>query len=199
MRHILRRREIVADSWRYLGEEVAAGDPLIVPLAELRADRERWWSWTGRLGARLSPSEPIDALAADLPRLDLVAVEFPNPGDGRGYSQARVVRERLHFRGELRAVGAGVRQDQAFLLARSGFDSLEPDAGVDLEAVRGALSRYDVAYQPGATQVELRRQRFPRRAAALEGGPGEDSSVNTELSRKAAGFRTPPATGLEPL
>jgi len=57
-------------------------------------------------------------------------------------------------------VGAGVRQDQAFLLARSGFDSLEPVAGVDLEAVRGALSRYDVAYQPGAAQVELRLQRF---------------------------------------
>jgi len=161
MRHILRRREIVADSWRYLGEEVAAGDPLIVPLAELRADRERWWNWTGRLGVRLNPSEPVQALAADLPRLDLVAVEFPNPGDGRGYSQARLLRERLRFRGELRAVGAGVRQDQAFLLARSGFDSLEPVAGVDLEAVRGALSRYDVAYQPGgAGQVELRRQRF---------------------------------------
>jgi len=204
MRHILRRREIVADAWRYLGEEVGAGDPLIVPLAELRADRERWWNWTGRLGARLSPSEPVEALAADLPRLDLVALEFPNPGDGRGYSQARLVRERLHFRGELRAVGAGVRQDQAFLLARSGFDSLEPVAGVDLEAVRGALSRYDAAYQPGTDQpggeqvVELSRQRFPRRGGALE-GPGNDSSVNTELSRKAASNRAPRATGLEPL
>ena len=160
MRHILRRRDIVADSWRYLGEEVAAGDPLIVPVATLRAERERWWNWTGRLGVRLSPSEPVEALAADLPRLDLVAVEFPNPGDGRGYSQARLLRGRLRFRGELRAVGAGVRQDQAFLLARGGFDSLEPVAGVDLEAVRGALTRYDVAYQPGAAQVKLRLQRF---------------------------------------
>jgi uncharacterized protein (DUF934 family) len=160
MRYILRRREIVADSWRYLGEEVAAGDALIVPVAELRSDRERWWNWTGRLGVRLTPVEPIEALAADLPRLDLVALEFPSPGDGRGYSQARLLRERLHFRGELRAVGAGVRQDQAFLLARCGFDSLEPVAGVDLEAVRAALGRYDSAYQPGAAQVELRRQRF---------------------------------------
>ena len=160
MRHILRRREIVADPWRYLGEEIAAGDPLIVPLSELRADRERWWSWTGRLGVRLKPADDVRDLAADLPRLDLVAVEFPNPGDGRGYSQARLLRERLRFRGELRAMGAGVRQDQAFLLARCGFDSLETAAGSDLEAVRAALSRYDVAYQPGAPQVELRRQRF---------------------------------------
>jgi len=57
-------------------------------------------------------------------------------------------------------MGNGVRQDQAFLLARCGFDSLETGPGVDLEAVRGALNRYDVAYQPGAPQVELRRQRF---------------------------------------
>jgi uncharacterized protein (DUF934 family) len=160
MRYILRRRELLIDEWRYLGEEVAEGDPLIVPRAELGAERERWWNWSGRLGVRLNPSDRIEDLAADLPRLDLVAVEFPNPGDGRGYSQARLLRERVHFRGELRAVGAGVRQDQAFLLARCGFDSLETAPGVDLEPVRGALDRYDAAYQPGAPQIELRRQRF---------------------------------------
>jgi uncharacterized protein (DUF934 family) len=160
MRHILRRREIVADPWRYLGEPVAAGDPLIAPLAELRAERERWWNWTGRLGVRLAPADRVADLAADLPRLDLVAVEFPGPGEGRGYSQARLLRERFSFRGELRAVGAGVRQDQAFLLTRCGFDSLEPAEGADLEALRRALTRYDVAYQPGAGFLELRRQRF---------------------------------------
>ena len=160
MRHILRRREIVADPWRYLGEPVAAGDPLIAPLAELRAERARWWNWTGRLGVRLAPADRVADLAADLPRLDLVAVEFPGPGEGRGYSHARLLRERFRFRGELRAVGAGVRQDQAFLLARCGFDSLEPPEGADLEALRRALTRYDVAYQPGAGLLELRRQRF---------------------------------------
>ncbi len=49
---------------------------------------------------------------------------------------------------------------RTFLLARCGFDSLEPPSGVDLEAVRRALERYDVAYQPGAALLELRRQRF---------------------------------------
>jgi len=160
MRHILRRHEIVADPWRYLGEELAAGDPLIVPLAELRAERERWWNWTGRLGVRLKPADRLEDLSADLPRLDLVAVEFPNPGDGRGYSQARLLRERFHFRGELRAVGAGVRQDQAFLLARCGFDAMELATGEDAEAARRALTRYSVAYQPGSAGVTFGRQRF---------------------------------------
>src|SRR5215469_3199917 len=166
MRHILRRREIVADTWRYLGETVEPGGALVVPFAELRSARERWWSWTGRLGVRLSPANRVPDIADDLPRLDLVAVEFPSAGDGRGYSQARLLRERFRFRGELRAVGAGVRQDQAFLLARCGFDCLEPAAGVNLETVRGALNRYDVGYQPGSSLLELRRQRLFARGAA---------------------------------
>lgn len=161
MRHILRQREWRADDWHYLGEACAEADPLIVPLAQLRSDAAQWQHHAGPLGVRLGPADAVDELAPLLPRLALVAVEFPNPGDGRGYSQARMLRGRFGFRGELRAVGAGVRQDQAFLLARCGFDCLEPPPGVDLHALRLALTRYDVAYQPGAAQVELRRQRFP--------------------------------------
>jgi len=159
MRHILRQRELVADEWRYLGEEAPAGAPLIIPLAELKRDPERWRS-TARLGVRLSPPDRVTELAPDLPRLALVALEFPNPTDGRGYSQGKLLRERFAFRGELRAFGAGVRQDQVFLLSRCGFDAIELAPGEDPEAARRAFSRYDVAYQPGSSQLPIRRQRF---------------------------------------
>ncbi|HUJ52263.1 MAG TPA: DUF934 domain-containing protein [Steroidobacteraceae bacterium] len=170
MRHILRRHEWVVDEWRYQGEDGAEseGAALIVPLARWRTDAERWRTWSGPLGVRLTPLDAVAELAADLARLGLVAVEFPNPGDGRGYSQGRLLRERLAFRGELRAVGPGVRQDQVFLLARCGFDAIELAAGEDPEAARAALTRYDVAYQPGApgaALVALRRQRFLSRDA----------------------------------
>jgi uncharacterized protein (DUF934 family) len=160
MRHILRQRELHADPWRYLGEELADGDAVVVPFPELRAARERWWAWSGRLGVRLAPVDRVEDLGEDLARLDLIAVEFPSPGEGRGYSQGRLLRERFGFRGELRAVGAGVRQDQVFLLARCGFDAIELAAGEDPQAARRALGRYDVAYQPGAAEVNVRRQRF---------------------------------------
>jgi uncharacterized protein (DUF934 family) len=160
MRHILRRRELVPDDWRYLGEELGETDPLIVPLTQLQRDPLQWQRRAGPLGARLGPADPLEELVPLLPRLALIALEFPNPGDGRGYSQGRLLRGRLGYRGELRAVGAGVRQDQAFLIARCGFDSLEPLPGVNLEAVRAALGSYSVAYQPGAPQVELRGARF---------------------------------------
>ena len=160
MRHILRRHEWRADDWRYLGEEATAGDPLIIPLAQWLGDADRWRQRTGALGVRVAPAERIEDLAGGLPALNLVAVEFPTPGEGRGYSQGRLLRERLGFSGELRAVGAGVRQDLVFLLARCGFDALELAPGEDPEAARRALQRYDVAYQPGAPAVALRGQRF---------------------------------------
>jgi uncharacterized protein (DUF934 family) len=164
MRYILRRREIVADEWHHLGESAPEGCPLIVPLAQLRQDPLRWRQWPGALGVRLAPDGAPEDLIADLPGLDLVAVEFPHTGEGRGYSLGRLLRERLGFRGELRAVGAGVRQDQVFLMSRCGFDSLELAAGEDLEAARRALQRYDVAYQAGSADagaaVTIRAQRF---------------------------------------
>ena len=160
MRYILRQREIARDDWAHLGEEAAGDAALIVPLKDLRADAPRWAAWRGRLGVRLAPSDAPEDLAAELARLQLVAVEFPNAGDGRGYSQGRLLRGRLGFRGELRAMGAGVKQDQVFLLARCGFDAIELAPGQDLEAARRALARYSVAYQPGAAALPLGRQRF---------------------------------------
>ncbi|HLJ36980.1 MAG TPA: DUF934 domain-containing protein [Steroidobacteraceae bacterium] len=157
MRYILRRREIVRDDWAYRGEEASEGTPLIIPLAELHAARTA----SGlRLGVLLAPADAVEELAAELPRLALIAVEFPNAGDGRGYSQARLLRTRLRFAGELRAVGAGVRQDQVFLMARCGFDSMQLAPGEDPLAAQRALTRYSVAYQPGAAGISLERQRF---------------------------------------
>jgi uncharacterized protein (DUF934 family) len=162
MRYILRQRELSADEWRYLGEDTATGAALIVPAAELRSDPTRWHAYTAPLGLRLSPADRLEDFAAELARVQLVAVEFPNPGDGRGFSHGRMLRERWQFAGELRAIGAGVRQDLVFLLARCGFDALELAPGEDIAAAQRAWQRYDVAYQPGAAQVPLRAQRFRR-------------------------------------
>ena len=154
MRCILRRHELSA--------EPAPEADSAVPLAALRADPERWRGHRGPLGVRLAPADAAEDLAAELTILSLIEVEFPNAGEGRGYSQARLLRERLGFRGELRAVGNGVRQDRLFLLARCGFDAFELPPGEDLDAARRALARYDVAYQPGSSLLEIRRQRFAR-------------------------------------
>jgi uncharacterized protein (DUF934 family) len=70
------------------------------------------------------------------------------------------LRTRLHFKGELRAVGAGVKQDLIFLMARSGFDSFELAPGQSFDDALKALQRYTVAYQPGEPLAAVRQQRF---------------------------------------
>src|SRR5579864_8605887 len=157
MRYILRRREIVRDDWAYRGEDAPEGTPLIVPLAELRAGRKALGL---PLGVLLAPADAVEELAAELPHLALVAVEFPNVGDGRGFSQARLLRTRLGFRGELRAIGAGVRQDLIFLMVRCGFDSFELAPGQTVDSALRAYERYTVSYQPGAALESITRQRF---------------------------------------
>jgi uncharacterized protein (DUF934 family) len=168
MRRILRRREVVADDWRHLGEEgvyaAATGAPvaegLIVPLAEFRLNAAKWRAYRGKLGVRLAPADVVEELAQDLPRLSLVACEFPSPGEGRGYSQGRLLRSRLQFKGELRAVGAGVKQDLLFIMSRCGFDSFELAPGQSFDAALAGLDRYSVAYQPAEAVPSIREQRF---------------------------------------
>jgi len=163
MRRILRRREIVEDDWRLAGEDGAdgAGNPaLIVPFAEFRTHISKWRAYQGRLGVRLSPADAVEDLAEDIRRLSLVAAEFPTPGEGRGYTQGRLLRSRLQFKGELRAVGAAVKQDLLFILSRCGFDSFELAPGQKVEEALRALDRYNVAYQPAETVPSIQQHRY---------------------------------------
>jgi uncharacterized protein (DUF934 family) len=156
MHCILRRHELQAGARADAAH--AAEEALILPLAELRADSDRWRGQRSRFGVRLAPGDAVEELAGLLPFLAVIAVEFPNASEGRGYSQARLLRERLGFVGELRAVGPAVRQDQLFLMARCGFDAFELAPGEDLDSARRALTRYDVAYQPGSTLLGVRQR-----------------------------------------
>ena len=108
----------------------------------------------------LKPADKAEDLAPFLGKVSLVTIEFPNPGDGRGYTQAKLLRERYHFAGEIRAVGAGVKQDLLFYMARSGIDSFDLAPGEDFERAQRALAKYNVAYQPGAALSSVQRQRF---------------------------------------
>ncbi len=159
----LERREVVEDDWRYLGEEgvdTAGGPAVIVPFAEFRTNIAQWREYRGRLGVRLSPADAVEDLGDDVHRLSLVAAEFPSAGEGRGYTQGRLLRSRFQFKGELRAVGAGVKQDLLFIMARCGFDSFELAPGQKVDEAQRAFDRYSVAYQPAEPVPSIKQQRF---------------------------------------
>jgi uncharacterized protein (DUF934 family) len=146
-RRLLRDGLIVDDDWSYAGEiEGASAAALIVTFAQWQGERDAWTARGGRLGVVLEPAHRLELLAPDLARFSLIAADFSGPSEGRGYSQARALREQWKFTGELRATGY-VRRDQLFFMARCGFNSFELPAA-EIEAARGALSSFSWAYQP---------------------------------------------------
>ena len=164
MPKLIRNRRLTADSWRLLEGDAAAAVPragdVIVPLAVWHGQREALAARDGRTGVWLGPNEDPAALADDLDRLPLVAVSFPKFSDGRGFSTARLLRERYRFKGEVRAVG-DVLRDQLLFLARCGFDAFALRDDQDPEAALAAFDDFSEAYQGGVDQpVPLFRRRL---------------------------------------
>ena len=116
----------------------------------------------------LANTEDVALLAGEIDQLNLIVLDFPKFTDGRAYSQARLLRERLGYRGELRASGVVLRDQLPFLL-RCGFDSFESDQPGFAEALAKARTLFSVVYQPTldgrATAAELRLQRRDADAA----------------------------------
>ena len=123
--------------------------PVLLPAGRLLAD-------IGDLGRREAPlgviwpnDRRVSELAPHLDRLAMVALQFPKFRDGRAYSQARQLRERFGFHGELRATGQILR-DQFLFLLRAGFDAFEVVKEADAHNFVEATRRYSVFYQPTA-------------------------------------------------
>lgn len=171
---LLKNGQLTDDPWRALADDeaVPAGQPVLVSLKRWQAERETLLGRNAPLGVRLPNNQPVATLAADLPRLDLIVLEFPKFNDGRAYSQARLLRERHGYRGELRATGAVLR-DQFLFMQRCGFDAFEPAKADPVPAWRAALSEFDVVYQPATDDCVPAARR--RQARATQEGPRQSA------------------------
>ena len=102
----------------------------------------------------------LDELIPHLDRIAVLALVFPNFRDGRAYSQARLLRERYGYRGELRATGQVLRDQFVFML-RAGFDAFEVMKDSDAAAFSETAHRYSVFYQPtGDRRLTVLHQRM---------------------------------------
>jgi uncharacterized protein (DUF934 family) len=155
MRRIIRRREILEDQLRYAGEPQDPGTVSVQTAAE----------WITGAGAASGPAallltatDEVETLARHLQGVRWIVIEFAKVGEGRGYSQARLLRQRYGYAHELRARGA-LKRDQLVFLARCGFDAFDLDPAEDLDASLGALDTFTVAYQGGdEALVQLRHR-----------------------------------------
>ena len=129
-------------------QDIPNGD-VIISLTRFQAEGDKLLSEGRKVGVRVEPADEVEALAYDLPRLSLVAVAFPKFRDGRAFTSATLLRERLAYHGEIRAVG-DVLRDQAGFMVRCGFDSFEPADGSTPQQWADAVHRHRHVYQRAA-------------------------------------------------
>jgi uncharacterized protein (DUF934 family) len=147
MPQLIKDGRVVEDRWT-LQREVTGplpSTPAIVPLAHWLAERD---ALRGRrdIGVWVAPADDPALLETDSATLPLIAVDFPKFADGRGYSSARLLRERFGFSGELRAVG-DVSRDQLYYLHQVGFDAFVLRDGKDAHDALASLRDFSDGYQ----------------------------------------------------
>lgn len=166
---LIKGRQLADNVWTTLsiaeGEDLAGvtipAGLVIVPAPLWLARRDELLARKGEIAVSLAPTFEVEAIAADVSQFALIAIEFPKFADGRGYSTARLLRERYSYRGELRATG-DVGRDQLFFLSRVGFDAFLIPEGRDAQAALASFKDFPETYQ---TAVDQPLPLFRRRAA----------------------------------
>lgn len=141
--------KIATDAFVHVADdaEIPGEGAILVSAARFLGDAEAVARRAGKTGVTWPNNRDVDDLVPWLDRLAVVALMFPSFRDGRAYSQARVLRERHGYRGELRATGQVLR-DQFIFMLRAGFDAFEVNKESDAEAFAATVKRYSVFYQP---------------------------------------------------
>lgn len=163
MHELILGRQVVLDDFQSV-EELHALEPtqnVIVPLKLFLENSELLVNRPGKTGVHLLPADSLDELVPYLSKLAVVTIEFPVFTDGRGYSLARLLRDKHQFKGQVRAVG-DVFQDQLHYLERCGFNAylLRPGESAT-ESLKG-FGVFSDAYQ---TSADIPEPLFRRRLA----------------------------------
>src|SRR5689334_110181 len=146
---LVRGGKILDDTFARVSDDAALPDhgAIMVSAARLMQETDKILNRAGRVGVIWPNNRDLDDLVPHLHRLSAIALVFPSFRDGRAYSQARLLRERFAWRGELRATGQVLRDQFVFML-RAGFDTFEVKKPSDAEAFAQTVKRYSVFYQP---------------------------------------------------
>jgi uncharacterized protein (DUF934 family) len=161
MPRLIRDNQVVEDEWTQLaaGADLPADtDKLLIAASDWPQQRQQIPQGS-KIGVWIDGDGDIENISADLKTFEVLAINFPVFSDGRGYSLARLLRQRHRFQGELRAIG-DVLPDQLYYMRRCGFDSFALRADRDPEAALDALSPFSESYQAATDQpVPLFRRR----------------------------------------
>ena len=158
-----RREVFVEDKWAFLGDEAPVPEEgaVVVSLKRWLAERETLSARSAPVGVAVDAGADAQAHLSDLTNRPLVALAFDKFADGRSFSYARILRDRLRFGGELRAIG-DVLIDEIPLMLRCGFDSFEVTNAPTLHSLQaGRLPGSPLHYQPSSAHDETQEGTRP--------------------------------------
>ena len=148
MTKLIKSGAYAQDGFVPVSDDAALPDgAVIVSLARFQKDRDALLARNTPIGVKLQANENPELLGADINHFSLIALEFPKFRDGRAFSWARMLRTRLGFTGEIRAVGDFL-YDQVNYQHRVGFDAWEVPDHFTIEMFNRALSEMTNVYQP---------------------------------------------------
>ncbi len=148
---LLKHGRIADDIWIRVEDDAVLPEdrPALIGHARWEAEKAALQRRNAPLGIALPNNLDVLGFGAEAGRFGLIALGFPKFSDGRAYSQARLLRERFGYRGELRATGHVLR-DQLLHMHRAGFDAFEIGRDDAAEVFAKALASLSVFYQPTA-------------------------------------------------
>ncbi|GGD04505.1 DUF934 domain-containing protein [Halopseudomonas salina] len=158
MQQLIKGEALVRETWHLLPADTTLDgmsncDDLIVPLALWLDHAHALKARDGGLGVWLNSDEEVEAIADDLEHFQVVALNFPVFSDGRSYSNARLLRDRYGYKGEVRAIG-DVLRDQLFLMKRCGFDAYVIREDRNAEEALQSLKDFSEVYQAATDQPQ---------------------------------------------
>jgi len=162
MPKLIKDGALVENEWTLAelsSEDIVPNGKTIVSLEYWNAHQAEIADRPESVGVSLQSTETPDQIEGDLNSIPLIAVNFPAFADGRGFSIARLLRERMKYEGEIRAIGAPIR-DQLTYLARVGFNAFELAEHYDPSEALASLKDFRENYQVAVDQpVPLFRRR----------------------------------------
>lgn len=151
---IIKDQKIVENEWQH------CADSSELPLGKVTVTIAHWLQdktaliARGDIGLYLTAGDKLDCIKDDLNHFGCIALEFETFTDGRGFSQAHLLRERYGFTGEIRATGAVIR-DQIYYLHRCGINAIELAEEKNLEDALKAYAEFTVTAQPDIIQHKV--------------------------------------------
>lgn len=152
---LLKNKQQAENSFTFIADDAdipATGD-IIVTIERWLNEQALLEQRTGQVGVQIAGHHDPRELAESLISRPLVALDFPQYQDGRNYTHARILREQLEFKGELRARG-DVQRDQLYYMWRCGIDAMELSDNVNPASALTAFRDFTVTYQPAADEPD---------------------------------------------